>query len=103
MTGLKNICFTLTFITLATSFSLKAVAQSLGNDNDEVTIGGTKPHFDESAPQRIMPTRFGGRSRHGAKRLCRTKRAILASNTTTRFTCLRSASMGSRNLHGLCP
>lgn len=63
MTELKNICFTLTFATIATSFSLKAGAQSLGDAHDEVTVGGTKPHFDESAPQRIMPTRFGGRSR----------------------------------------
>ena len=55
-------CHILVFL-VASTFSLTVDAQSLDTTHDNGAIGGMGQHFDESAPQRIMPTRFGGRSR----------------------------------------
>lgn len=45
----------------AAQLTTEAWAQSQDGCGD--IKGGIRAHFDESAPQRIMPTRFGGRSR----------------------------------------
>lgn len=56
LTTMNNIALA---ITLAAAFCpLAGMAQEVFTDNQEVSA-----RFDESAPQRIMPTRFGGRSR----------------------------------------
>lgn len=54
-------------------FAAPTLAQEVGTGN----IGGSiESRFDESAPQRIMPTRFGGRSRQWREEAMRQEEAL---------------------------
>lgn len=59
-TNMKTISkYAIAIITLLVASVVGATAQENRNND----IGCIQPHFDESALQRIMPTRYGGRSR----------------------------------------
>ena len=52
---------TLVALLLSSAFTMTAKAQETNATTG--TLGNSQIRFDESAPQRIMPTRYGGRLR----------------------------------------